>query len=133
MLVVLDPNVLISAALSPAGPPAELIRRWLAGEFELVVSPALLAELERVLAYPKIARRIEPSEASTLIELLEREAQLESDPVGDVSIEVEDPDDEYLLALAADAGAALVSVDKHLTVLANRFPVYSPSDFLDEL
>lgn len=133
MLVVLAPNVLVSAALSPAGPPAELIRRWLAGEFELVVSPALLAELERGLAYPKIARRITPPEAASLVELLKREAQIEPDPVGHPSVEIEDPEDEYLLALAADAGAALVSGDKHLTVFADRFPVYSPRDFLDEL
>jgi len=60
---VLDPNVLISALLSPAGAPAELFTRWFAGEFELVVSPALLEELERALVYPEIRRllRMTPS------------------------------------------------------------------------
>jgi predicted nucleic acid-binding protein len=28
MLVVLDTNVIISALLSPGGPPAEIVRRW---------------------------------------------------------------------------------------------------------
>lgn len=58
MPVVLDPNLLVSAALSAKGAPAEIIRRRLAGEFELLVSPKLLEALERVLAYPKIAKRI---------------------------------------------------------------------------
>jgi hypothetical protein len=37
---VLDPNVLIAALLSPTGAPAQLVGRWLGGEFELVVSDA---------------------------------------------------------------------------------------------
>lgn len=110
-----------------------MIRRWLAGEFELVVSSALLAELERVLAYPKITKRITPAEAAAFVALLKREAQLEPDPTGGPPVQIEDPEDEYLLALAASAGAALVSGDEHPTVLAGRFPVYTPSDFLAEL
>jgi predicted nucleic acid-binding protein len=47
---VLDTNVLISAFLSPQAAPARAIRAWLDGRFELIVSPLLLAELERALA-----------------------------------------------------------------------------------
>lgn len=130
MLVVLDPNVLVSAALSPRGAPAEVVRRWLAGEFELVVSPRLLEELSRVLAYPKIAKWIAPKDADTLLRLLEDEAQVVSDPDQPAPVEIADPDDAYLLALAAAAGAALISGDGHLTVLADRFPVFAPADFL---
>ncbi|TMD08021.1 MAG: PIN domain-containing protein [Chloroflexi bacterium] len=42
MRAVLDPNVLISAILAPTGVPAALLRHWLDGEFELVVSERLL-------------------------------------------------------------------------------------------
>lgn len=41
-----------------------------------------------------------------------------------------DPDDDYLVALASSAGAALISVDKDLLVLAGDFPVFAPRDFL---
>lgn len=44
--VVVDSNVLISARLSPRGAPGRLLAAWLAGRFELIASPALLAELE---------------------------------------------------------------------------------------
>lgn len=133
MRVVLDSNVIVSAALSPRGTPAELVRRWLAGEFELVISPKFMAELSRVLAYPKIAKLIPPADAEALLTLLEEEADAAIDPEGITPIEVEDPDDVYLLALAAAEGAALVSGDAHLIVLADRFPVFRPADFLARL
>jgi len=133
LLVVLDPNVLVSGALSPRGNPAELIRRWLEGEFELVVSPGLLDELRRVLAYPKIAKRIAPEVADALLRLLENEARAADDPDRPAPIGSSDPDDDYLLTLAAAVGAALVSGDGHLTVLGDRFPVFSPADFLIRL
>lgn len=38
--------------------------------------------------------------------------------------------DDYLIALAAERNAALVSGDRHLLDLKGRIPVYSPRDFL---
>jgi predicted nucleic acid-binding protein len=46
----LDPNVLVSAPISSAGPPREIVEAWALGRFELVASPALLGELGDVLA-----------------------------------------------------------------------------------
>jgi len=40
--VVLDVNVLVSGLLDRPGPPAQILRAWYAGAFELVVSPLLL-------------------------------------------------------------------------------------------
>jgi putative PIN family toxin of toxin-antitoxin system len=130
---VLDPNVIVSAALSPAGAPARIVRRWLEGEFELVVSPKLVAELRRVLAYPKISRLVPDEDARALTLLIEGEGESIADPDAGSPVAVEDPDDEYLIALAAACGAPLVSGDKHLTALAGRFPVFTPADFLAAL
>ena len=44
-----------------------------------------------------------------------------------------DPDDDYLLALAENEKAIVVSGDEHLLELADRFPVLSPRAFQDEL
>jgi len=46
---VLDPNVIISALLSPFGTPARILRAWREGAFELVASALLIAALERAL------------------------------------------------------------------------------------
>ncbi len=130
MRAILDTNVLISAILSRRGSPARLVLAWQAGAFELVVSPALLAELARALAYPKIARLVPSADAEAYVAWIARSAVLAADPVGAPSIRSADPDDDYLVALAMAERAVLVSGDAHLTVLADRLPVRIPADFL---
>jgi uncharacterized protein len=129
---VLDPNILIAALLSPTGAPAQLVGRWLAGEFELVVSETLLAELERALAYPKLRARITPDEATELAALLRRGAVVAPDPPNPTRRSA-DPGDDYLLALAENERAVLVSGDQHLLALAGELPVRTARAFLDSL
>ena len=130
MRAVLDPNVIISALLAPGGSPAKVMRAWLEGAFELVASVSLLAELERATAYPKLRKRIEPSEVSELVELLRRESRVLEDSDDPPSVRSPDPGDDYLIALAAAAQAVIVSGDRHLLDLAEQLPVYSPAEFL---
>lgn len=133
MRAVLDANILISAILSPRGTPARLLLAWQAGAFELVVSPALLAELARALAYPKLARLIAPADADAFVTWVARSAVLAADPGNAPSVRSADPNDDYLLALATAERAVLVSGDGHLTVLAERLPVHTPAGFLASL
>jgi putative PIN family toxin of toxin-antitoxin system len=127
---ILDPNVIISALLSRGGTPAKALRAWLEGRFELIVSPLLLEELERALAYPKIAQRIRPGESAALLDWLRREAELVEDPEEPPGTRSEDPGDDYLLALAESEAAALVSGDGHLLALSAELPVLTPREFL---
>ncbi len=106
------------------------MRAWLDGAFELVVSVLLLAELERAQAEPKQRERINPAEVRELVDLLRREAQTVGDPDDPPSLRSADPGDDYLIALAAAAPAAIVSGNRHLLDLAQRLPVYSPAEFL---
>jgi putative PIN family toxin of toxin-antitoxin system len=130
--VVLDPNILISALLSPSGSPARVVSLWLAGEFELVVSESLLDELGRALAYPKLRARVSPSDAADLVALLRRDAIVASDPP-DPPRRSPDVGDDYLLALAESQQALLVSGDEHLLQLADRFPIRSPLGLIEAL
>jgi uncharacterized protein len=129
---VLDPNILIAALLSRGGTPAQLLSRWLAGEFELVVSEELLAELERALAYPKLRDRISAEEADGFVALLRHGAPLAKDPP-DPAPRSADQGDDYLLALAEQERAVLVSGDQHLLALADEFPIQTARAFLDTL
>jgi predicted nucleic acid-binding protein len=43
----------------------------------------------------------------------------------------QDPDDDYLIALAASHKSALVSGDQHLLALTKELPVYSPRELLE--
>lgn len=130
MRAVLDPNVIISALLSPHGSPAEVFRAWLDGAYDAVVSPLLLDELARALAYPKIRGRITAAEADEVVELL-RGGDLRDDPAGEPPVRSPDAGDDYLISLAAASRAVIVSGDSHLLDLGEDLPVYSPPAFLD--
>ena len=130
MRAILDPNVIISALLSRDGTPARVLRAWLEGRFDLIASPLLREELERALAYPKLAERIKAEEAGELIDWLRREAILVDDPAEPPTSRSQDPGDDYLLALAEAERAALVSGDRHLLALTQELPVLTAREFL---
>ncbi len=129
MRAILDPNVIISALLSRDGTPAKVLRAWLEGRFDLIVSPLLLKELERALAYPKLAERIKAEQTTALIDWLGREAILVDDPAEPPTSRSEDPGDDYLLALAEAERAALVSGDRHLLAHTSELPVLTAREF----
>ena len=132
MRVVLDVNVLIAGLLARESAPARLILRWLAGDFELIISDKLVSELTRALAYPKVRSRVTSAEASAFVEFLEANASRALDP-RKTSVHSRDPADDYLLALAASCSAVVVSGDGDLLALRREFPIYSPTDFLATL
>lgn len=107
-----------------------MFKSWLEGAFQLVVSNKVLAELERALSYPKLTSRIVPDEAMEFIELLKRAGTTADDPEGPPDVRSEDPDDDYLIALAASTQSVLVSGDSDLLKLSGRIPVRSPAEFL---
>lgn len=133
MRAVLDPNVLVSAVLSPRGSPGLIVRAWHDGRFDLVVSAALLDELSRVLAYPKLRKRVSEDEARRYLDRLARDGDMVEDPSRRPAVRSDDPDDDYLIALADDTRAAIVSGDHHLLDLGDRIPVFSPREWLDRI
>ncbi len=111
MRLVIDTNVLISALLADTSLPAQLIVLWRHGRFDLLTAAEQLDELIRVTRYPKIRERLAPALAGRLINDLRAIAvMVDRLPVVDVSA---DPNDNYLLAIAA-AGSAdfMVTGDK---------------------
>ena len=133
MRALLDVNVLISGLLARTGAPALLLGKWLEGEFELVVTERLLAELEATLARPKLRRHFDAAEVSGFLDLLRGLAERIADPDAEPIITSRDPNDDYLIAAAASARATLVTGDAHLLELEGSIPVLSPRAFLDSL
>lgn len=131
MRAVLDPNVVISGLISGSGPPARILLGWREGDFEVIVSELLLQELGRALAYPKLRRHISVADADAALRWLSEGATRAEDPAHPRALRSADPGDDYLVALAAQEHAALVSGDGHLLELRRRIPVYSPRDFLE--
>ena len=134
MLVVLDTNVIISALLSPGGPPAEIVRRWEGDEFEVVTSLPLIAELERVLAYPQVRRylKVSEDEIATFVRRMRTVATV-VEPQMTLDVIEADPDDNRVLECAATGGAAyIVSGDEHLLGLGEyeQIIILNPVSFL---
>jgi putative PIN family toxin of toxin-antitoxin system len=130
---VLDPNVIISGLLSPAGSPANILRAWEQGELELIVSRALMDELARALSYPKLRRRISEEDGNSVIQWISASATMARDPGSPPPVRATDPGDDYLIALAWAESAVLVSGDAHLLELSGEMPVYPPQKFLELL
>jgi uncharacterized protein len=130
---VVDVNVLISAVLSAKGSSAEILRAGRDGQFELVVSELLLAELKRTLAYPRLRKRIAPEKAAAFANWVRDHGTVAEDPASQPAVGSRDPDDDYLLALAIDRRAYLVTGDQDLLVLSNDFPILTPAQFAVKL
>lgn len=127
---VLDPGVLVSALITPAGTPAKLLTATRSGSFELIVSPLLLEELELVLQREKFRRYVDLDVVDQYVELLRRDSAMAADSAEPPPIRCADPDDDYLIALAHSCSAALVSGDGHLLKLAGKIPIFTPAEFL---
>src|SRR6266566_2592289 len=102
MRVVLDPNILISALISPRGHSAQIVAAWAEERFELVVSPQLIAELTEVLDRPRFRRWVSTEAASGFIAGLEEDAVMVDDPPPPTGV-TPDPDDDYIVGLARAA------------------------------
>lgn len=133
MRAVVDVNVLISGVLSAKGPSAEILRATRDGQFELVVSEMLLAELTRTLAYPKLRKRIPLEKAAAFVNWVSEHGTVVEDPQSPPPVRSRDPDDDYLLALAISRSAYLVTGDQDLLVLGDDLPILTPAQFASEL
>ena len=112
--VVADTNVLVSAILY-GGPPRRFLQRCIEGDFTLVTSPALLAELAEVLSRPRFgfgANAAQDAVAGIIhvSEIVE--------PTSSFHAVEADPDDDAVLHAAVDGKAdCIVSGDQHLLKL----------------
>lgn len=132
--MVIDSNVLVSAAISPTGAPAVILDLIDAGAITAIASPRLLAELDGVLRREKFRTWLDLDEVTAYLDEFERLAEAVDDP-SEVPTVSPDPDDDYLIALARTTHAdAVISGDSDLTGLAlTGMPTLTPRQLLDEL
>lgn len=135
MKVVLDTNVLLSGLMFPDGAPGRIVGAWLKARFDLVISVHQLAEIGRALAYPKIRRILGWDDHR--IEQFIRQLYIRARIVDLDGIVVEvpsDPDDIPILAtLVAAEADALVSGDRDLLALRDRYAILTPAEFARSL
>jgi uncharacterized protein len=131
--VVLDANQFVSTLLKPHCNPAKIVRLVYEGDLTLLLSPAILDELQRVLAYPGVKKlhRRAPEEIERFFQKLEKIAFV-TPGILSVSAIVDDPSDNIYLACAVEGNAGfIVSGDQHLTDLKTfrGIPIVNPATF----
>ena len=133
--VVLDTNVAVSALVFREGRLAWLREAWEAGRVVPIVSAETVAELVRVLAYPKL--KLSDEETKNVLAHYMEHAEAVREVSASVRIpECRDPDDRIFLRLAHAARVdALVTGDEDLVALAgpSRIPILAPSTLKTKL
>lgn len=116
MNVVLDANVYVSAMISPTGAPAQVIRGWEDEQFEVVVSPAIMDELGRVLNYPHLVDRYQQikENRSLFLATLQEAAIMAHPDITMAVIAADESDNRYLECAVAGRAQYLVTGDPHL-------------------
>jgi putative PIN family toxin of toxin-antitoxin system len=134
MRVVLDVNVFVSALLSSKGAPVRILEHWQDGQIQVVVSPAILEELKRVLHYPKLQQRycLPEETIQTFLRLIIKQAIVVTPETECTVVQADPTDDRYLeCALTRDA-QVIVSGDQHLLELGEYqdVQILTPAGFL---
>ena len=133
---VLDTNLLVSYLLTHRPPIATLIDDFLAKDkFIMVTSPELLAELDRVLTYPKLQRYYTAEERTRFVALVMALSEVVDLPDTIPRI-CRDPDDDRLIACAVVGEAdVILSGDDDLLALerVGGIPILTAAQFLRAL
>lgn len=128
--LVIDTNVLVSAALADAGVPGRALDRAL-DHYVVAQTRETWRELRDTLASEKIGRTLPRRECNRFLDRVRRGAAFFSLDAGPAI--ARDPDDDVFLHLAVVSRAtAIVTGDRDLLVLGEfaGIPILSPTRFL---
>ena len=116
MRIVFDTNVYICAFAAPGSRSSLALQLAARGVFELVVSPAILAELRRKLTEPKFGfSEAELDDADRDIGEIANVVE----PEVELSVLDDEPDNRVLECAVAAGAVAIVTGDKELLSLEN--------------
>ena len=121
MRVVLDANIFISSLIASRGHPAKIVDKWRNREIEVIVSPAIIGELDRVLGYERLQkkyRRIR-EEREGLIDDLRNFATIVEPQQKLSAVKADESDNRYIECAVASGTNYIVSGDPHLLDVGN--------------
>lgn len=131
MKVVLDTNVFISGVFF-TGPPYQILKAWRDSRIQIVVSPPIFEEYQRV--GETLASQFPEVDLQPIFELLTLHAEVVPADMLPEPI-CRDPDDDKFLACALTSGVRyIISGDKHLLKASGYkgLEVVSPRRFVDD-
>ena len=130
--VVIDTNVFVSALLF-GGTPGKLIALWKSGKIQPHLTSEILAEILRVLAYPKFQLTENEIQYLLYVETLPF-CTVVAGKSGSAIIKEDPSDDMFLRCCEVVMARALISGDNHLLKLNSHRNtlILTPSRFLKE-
>ena len=129
MKIVLDTNVVVSAFLSPAGKPANILQLVLRHDFDICFNTAILAEYEQVLGRSKFAGKLHQPAIRRFFELM-KEFGVNIICVPS-QVALPDEADRIFYDVAQAAGAVLVTGNKKH--YPNETFIKDPSEYIAQL
>ncbi|MCY1544525.1 putative toxin-antitoxin system toxin component, PIN family [compost metagenome] len=128
LCVVVDTSVLVSGLAYPGSVPGRIVAVWRQGGLDVALPHYILDEWARVLPrLPQIG--MTPVEIRDLVDSLMFLADI-VEPEGAQAADLCDPADQpVLLTLVAAKADYLITGDKDLLALANRYPIVTPAEF----
>ena len=114
MRIVLDTNVFISGIFF-SGPPYQILKSWRDGRIELLVSPSILEEYQRIGI--ELASKFRDVDLRPFWDLLAIQAHIVLAPTLPPVIHDDPSDDKFLEAAVAGNASYVISGDKHLLTL----------------
>ena len=126
--VVLDTNVLVSGIVYPENAPGRILHAWNRKALQIVTSHYILAEVNRVL--PRLRRvTLFRDEVLATLESLRFLAEI-TDPAVAAEPDLRDPKDGPILGtLLAARADYLITGDKDLIALGDKYPILTPAAF----
>jgi putative PIN family toxin of toxin-antitoxin system len=126
--VVLDTNVLVSGLAYPASISGRILGAWRQGGIDLVLSRYILDEMVRVL--PRLRRiSLTPAEIRDLADSFLFLAEI-VEPSAELEKALRDKADQKVLGTLRSAKADyLITGDKDLLALADRYSILTPAVF----
>lgn len=132
--VVIDPNVFVSATITPSGALGPILTLIDDGVIVPVVTQHLVDEVVEVLGRPKLATYVKPGVSAAFEDQMRRLGEWHADIAEPLAV-TRDPQDDYLVALALGASAeAITSGDDDLHAAVNLgVAVLTPRELLTRL
>lgn len=134
MRVVLDANIYISSLISSQGNPASIVNRWLAGEFDVLLSQPIVDEILRVTGYRRLQSKYREIREYRLefVDLISEQG-IWTKPTKLLNVVVADESDNRYLECAIAGGATyVVTGDEHLLDIGNYqgISIITPAAFV---
>lgn len=118
MRLVIDTNLLITYLISHRDPMATIMDHHLAqGDFVMLSSPELLAELDRALSYPRLQQFYDQGTRRRFVALIAQLAEMQNLPDEIPAISRDTDDDKFIACAIAGRADFLVSGDQDLLTL----------------